>query len=436
MSNLRPLGSEKLQGVDKIKRIIEISNYSNNPKVNEHTSEHSKVLADGNMYHIVKERNGYIIKSSVNENSIDYREPIQERKYFDSYSQALKRLNIIAKELNENYGNEKEISIFTEDKKFFLKQKKNLSPIEPAEDVENVPPPPPAPMAPAPMDTPPPTDMGAEPPMGDPMAMGDEPMPMDDMPADDGGIEPMDDMPEDDGIAPDDNEGGMPGSFRVIQKMLGKITQKMRDMADEDKLTDKNIKYVINTVLSAVDLDKLSQEDKDDIIAKFEEEDLEGDDMGMDVGDEMPDDNPIDMGNEMPEEEPTGEMGEGSYPELGARTATNAIGQMMKKSMGYGPKDIMDGIFAESKVDKILTKYFKKNSNENTFLNEQNLRKEKEIVSELKRLSVTEKQYKVSKRLTENIKGLKFVGKTNKNNLIFEKDNKQFKVTTEGRING
>lgn len=128
MSDLKPLGSEKLQGLDKIKRIIEIANYSNNPNVNEHTSEYSKVLADGNMYHIVKERNGYIIKSSVNENSVDYREPIQERKYFDSYSQALKRLNIIAKELNENYGNEDGVSLFSEDKKFFLKQKKILIP--------------------------------------------------------------------------------------------------------------------------------------------------------------------------------------------------------------------------------------------------------------------------------------------------------------------
>ena len=125
MSDLKPLGSEKLQGLDKIKRIIEISNYNNINNINESSSEYSKLLADGNTYHIVKEKNGYIIKSSVNENSIDYREPIQERKYFSSYSQALKRLNIIAKELNENYGNEHGISLF-EDKKFVLKQTKSV----------------------------------------------------------------------------------------------------------------------------------------------------------------------------------------------------------------------------------------------------------------------------------------------------------------------
>ena len=382
MSDLRPLGSEKLQGLDKIKRIIEIANYSNNSNVNEHKSEYSKLLADGNMYHIVKERNGYIIKSSVNENSVDYREPIQERKYFDSYSQALKRLNIIAKELNENYGNEDGVSLFSEDKKFFLKQKKNSNPVESLPEVENVPPPAPEPIAPAPapMDTPPPMD--------DSMSMGDDTMPDDDMPIDDMGmgddVMPDDEPPVDAGMEPEGDEGHMPGSFRLVQKLIGKATQKMRDLADEDKLSDKNIKYVINTILSAVDLNKLSQEDKDDIIAKFEEEDLEDADMDLDMG--MEDEEPMDMGDEMPEEEPVGEMGEGSWPELASRVATNAAGQMMKKSMGHNPQDIMDGIFAESKVDKILTKYFKKKTNEKTFLNEQNLRKEKEFISELKRL--------------------------------------------------
>ena len=38
------------------------------------------------------------------------------------------------------------------------------------------------------------------------------------------------------------------------------------------------IKYVINMVLSAVDLEKLSEEDRDDILSKFESDEL--DDMG------------------------------------------------------------------------------------------------------------------------------------------------------------
>jgi hypothetical protein len=273
----------------------------------------------------------------------------------------------------------------------------------------------------------------------DPMAMGDEPMPSDDMSLDMGDDVAPEEEPVDMGMEPE-GESHLPGSFRLVQKLLGKMTQKMRDLADEDKLTDKNIKYVINTILSAVDLSKLSQDDKDDIIAKFEEEDMEDMEMNSDEND-MNNEPSIDMGDEdTMDSEPSIEVGEGSWPELASRTATNAVGQMMKKRMGYEPQssvsEIMDGIFAESKVDKILTKYFKKNSSENTFLNEQNLRKEEMLNSELDRLSESQKQFDVSKRLTENIKGIKFIGKTNKGNLIFEKNNKQIKVNSEGRIYG
>ncbi len=58
------------------------------------------------------------------------------------------------------------------------------------------------------------------------------------------------------------------------------------------------------------------------------------------------------------------------------------------------------------------------------------------MISELERLSESKKQFEVSKRLTENVKGLKFVGKTNKQNLVFEKNNKQYRVSIEGKING
>ena len=51
MGNLRPIGSEKLQGMDKIRRMIEISRYNENTPnpVNESKStEYSIDLADGN----------------------------------------------------------------------------------------------------------------------------------------------------------------------------------------------------------------------------------------------------------------------------------------------------------------------------------------------------------------------------------------------------
>ncbi len=125
MGGIKPIGSEKLQGMDKINRIMEIARYNENiPKsVNEDTSVEYKItLADGNTYRIDKEKNGYVIKKGLNE-SYDYMEPMKNRKYYSSYSQAFKRLNLIAKEVNVNEGYDKNVSLFNEsdDTKYYLK---------------------------------------------------------------------------------------------------------------------------------------------------------------------------------------------------------------------------------------------------------------------------------------------------------------------------
>ena len=147
MGNLRPIGSEKLQGKDKINRIMEIARYKENiPKsINEDTSiEYSKLLTDNNKYQIVKEKTGYVIKKSVNESDYDYIEPMKNRKYYSSYSQAMKRLNLIAKEVNTNSGYNRNVSLFNEsnDEKYYLKLNTN--------EQEETPMPVPAP-APAPV---------------------------------------------------------------------------------------------------------------------------------------------------------------------------------------------------------------------------------------------------------------------------------------------
>lgn len=119
MGGLRPIGSEKLQGMDKIHRIMEIARYNENKPnpINETKSNaYSLKLADGNVYNIIKERQGYIIKESIN--GVDhYIEEIKERKYYNSYSQALKRLNLMAKEKNTIYGNKKGTSLFEQEDK-------------------------------------------------------------------------------------------------------------------------------------------------------------------------------------------------------------------------------------------------------------------------------------------------------------------------------
>ena len=92
MAKLKPLGSEKLEGTDKLKRIMEIANYNvPTSSIREGVSDYSINLADGATYHIVKEKSGYIIKKGLNESDADYIDPMRNRKYYSSYGQALKR---------------------------------------------------------------------------------------------------------------------------------------------------------------------------------------------------------------------------------------------------------------------------------------------------------------------------------------------------------
>ena len=80
MGKLRPIGSEKLEGMDKLNRIMEIARYNEHipQPINEDSSNEYKItLADGFNYKIVKEKNGYVIKKGLNE-SIDYLEPMIE----------------------------------------------------------------------------------------------------------------------------------------------------------------------------------------------------------------------------------------------------------------------------------------------------------------------------------------------------------------------
>ena len=129
-NNLRPIGSEKLQGMEKINRMLEIARYKEstpNPINEDKSVEYTKTLSDGNNYQIVKEKSGYVLKRTLLESdgNSDYLEPMRNRKYYPSYSQALKRLNLIAKEVNVNEGVETSTSLFNENKsdatKYILK---------------------------------------------------------------------------------------------------------------------------------------------------------------------------------------------------------------------------------------------------------------------------------------------------------------------------
>jgi len=420
MSKLKPIGSEKLQGIDKLQRMMQIATYKEhlpNP-INETSSTDYRItLADGHTYEIVKERLGYIIKKQVNESASDYIDPIKNRKHFSSYSAAMRKLNLMAGEINRVNGIDEGISLFTEDKKYMLKtpQPKVEAPTEAPSDL-----PPPSP-EPAPEDVMPTPPSDEELPMA---PEGEEPS-TDDMP--DMGEEPsIDDMPD---MGEEPSEGA-PVTFKSIQKLTGKLAQKIRDYSGEEELSSKDVKYVINSILSSLDLNSLDEEDKEEILTRFdsdEESDYGMEDMGSS---EEGDDIEIDSEEEVStEEEPTPEeMGEGWMDE----------GEFNEDN--YTSK-VLDTIFKESTIEKVLKGYVVINENEKKFLKDK--KKTQKTISEsrkikyskeIERLSLTEEQKEISNRIVENFPFITFVGKTNKGNLVFENNNKQLKVSPKGNI--
>jgi hypothetical protein len=423
MADLKPIGSEKLQGQDKLARIMEIARYKevSPSNINETAKdEFSRVLADGNEYHIVKEKVGYIIKKSVNE-SLDYTEPMKNRKYYSSYSQALKRLNLLAKEMNAIHENEEEVSLFGEQKKFVLKTPTPPAPEPSAEPAAELPPPAPA------------AEPDAAPEGGDEMNLD-----MPDLGGEDSVDEPMSDI---DAAEPDDEEEV---TMKTIQKLTGKLGQKIRVINDSVGMTSDDVKYVINSVLSALNLSLLDENDKQDIMDRLEEapesseEPMMGDEEPMgDEGDSMPDLADLGIDDTEAPAEPTGEMAEleeEGGPENGYKPGSN-------HPFTTKVSKIMDSVFAESKVDKVLKSYFTVTESEKKF--KKNVEVEKHIdkknhvkrtISSIKKLSETVEQELASEFIIKENSDYKLLGKTNKNNLIFENEGIQIKVTPKGEI--
>ena len=418
MADLKPIGSEKLQGLEKINRILEIARYKENiPSNLNETSrvEFERVLADGNHYEIVKEKSGYVIKKRVDE-SLEYIEPMKNRKHYGSYSAALKRLNLIAGEVNRLTENEEEVSMYNlgEQKKFTLKTPKPAMP-EPAAAPE-LPMPPAAPEADS-MD-----DAALDAPEGEEMNFDmDLDTPEGDMDVDmSDEEEPMDDQEE--------------VTFKTIQKLTGKLGQKIRMMNDSVGMTSEDVKYVINSLLSALDLSKLDEEDQEDIMAKFEEDQESNYDSDMDMG-SMGDDDELDMDMEMDVEEPMdGEMEEGDVIGVYSNIDKQRDEMSEEDKVNSHVAKMMDEIFAESKIDKVLTSYFNISESEKKEKKQKLNESKKVAVSSIKRLSETIEQELAAEFIVRENSNYKLVGKTNKSNLVFEHNGEQIRVTPKGEV--
>jgi len=446
MGDLRPLGSEKLEGVDKLRRIMEIAKYNEVPKqeVNElSTTNYTIRLADGNLYGIVKEKSGYIIKKGLNESDLDYSEPMRNRKYYRSYADAMKKLNLVVSEVNRNEGNDFEIPLIGEQpkKKFILKTPKAPAAPEGTTAGDDLPPPPPPAPAPA-IETPPApaSDVTTPAPATDEMGMTPSPSP-DEMgmpPSPEGedgmGMEgedgmgmppsPEDEMPpmgDDEGVDSEEEEG--PTGLKMIQKLTGKLSQKIRSFDKDKGMDSQDIKYVINSIISAIDMKNLDEDDREEIVDKIEGFD---DEYGVEGEGEL-DLSGEDFGDEMGgEEEISTEMG--------------GEEMMSPEEPKEGYQSVMDSIFSESKVTDVLSKYFDIKSDEKPILEHrskmnyleekiQKIQQKKDLVN----FSVSKAQEQKALTLFEGYSNTVFIGKTNKNNLILNVNGKEVKVTPNGR---
>ena len=392
MSKLKPIGSEKLTGQAKIDRILEISRYKENVPnpLNETEKIDFKIeMVDGEQYFIVKERLGYVIKKGLTESTADYIEPMKNRKYYPSYGKGLKRLNLIAKEVNSLHGNEEGLSLFGEQKKYTLKTPTPPPapmPEPPTAEVPDMPPPVPSPELP-----PAPTEGG--------MDMPDAEMPMDDSGDLDlgGATQPIEtpDAYEDDEV-----------TFKTIQKITGKLANKLRVLDREKGMTSDEVKYVMNMLISALDLEQLTPEDMEDVISRIEEraEEYEGGEEGAEMDTTMPEPEMPDLGGD--EVEPFKQEAGESYDHL-------------KR-------------YNESKIDKIISGYFELSESETKEKDRKNTLFSNAL-KEINRLSESKEQEISSKSLLKKHPSAIFVGKTNLKNLVFEKNGKRLKVDLEGK---
>ena len=496
MGGLKPIGSEKLEGMDKIRRIMEIARYNENtptPINEDKSSEYKLSLADGKTYEIIKERQGYIIKQTISESVSDYIAPMKNRKYYSSYSQALKKMNLMAREFNQIHGNDGGTSLFEQegekkkDTKYVIStsKKTEVTPTEPVVGTETTAAPvaPVAPVTPAvpavpavaPVATTPTTPVTPQPmeEQGDPALLpAPAPAPAPDpnavpAPAPDPNAVPAPEevpVPEEEPMD-DEDMGGKEEevTFKTIQKLTGKLAQKIRTYSGEEEMSSNDTKYVINSILSALDLTTLEEDDVEDIISRLEgeEEEVDTEEEGLE-GEEMDTEG---EGMEGEVTEPDAEMGEGydnlgnAYNDyLGAAYSSKMSDNLMnefddeeydeyeddynypkhgsrEKIRRYDDEETFEDLFTESKVDKIISNYFAVDKNEKLIKEQkqqQNLRKMNE--KEVYRLSESIKQERSSLKFMENNPKAILVGATVKKNLVFKEGIKEFRITINGEV--
>jgi hypothetical protein len=313
----RNINPKTLKGQDKLNRMLDLMGKMNTLNESKSYSELELVKKgpNGIVYGIVRENHDYFIKTSNKTSGKFLAEDFSyvgglKNKYderYNSYAESIKHLNMKFDMLNESYGIDSNTNIFESDGVAFgggtgfgfvmeeddeddekNEEKKEIisdadADLEEQKKVLKVD----TPKAEEPVEDEVDVDMGGD--IAD-VEFDEE--------TEEGGDEFGDEGME-------DEEGDEDGDTKKIQKYTGKIGQMLRDMGEADLDLEK---YVINSIISAMHLDEMDEEDKEDIIEKIESGDEEeGDDFDMEGGDEEVD---VDLDAEETTEETPEEGGE------------------------------------------------------------------------------------------------------------------------------
>jgi len=256
--------------------------------------------------------------------------------------------------------------------------------------------------------------------------------------------------------------------IKRIQILVGKLSQKIRSYEEEKELSAQNVKYIINSILSAIDVDVLDEDDIEEIISK-----LEGGDEDEDTGNvedmEIEDEEEVVEPEVAPEPPAEPEMGEGydnitdAFQDyLGGAYANVAMRNMQgEKTEEVYEADLVDdyhkdrrkgrkhfhypevdtfahGTFNESSVDKVLSKYFTLNESEEKELRLKQDRKTNLVYKQNKenviKLSESADQLDVALEYITKNPRVKLMGRSNKGNLIFKEGINEVKITRRGQI--
>ena len=113
--------------------------------------------------------------------------------------------------------------------------------------------------------------------------------------------------------------------------------------------------------------------------------------------------------DQLPPPPPTPETAESyHHRKMGSRNIKDRTDRM---------KEVIENVFSESKVDRVLKKYFKNNN-----------------LSKIKNLTESYKQEKAVSNFMDNNPNAKFLGKTSKGQMVFEVLNERFYIFANGNV--